>query len=178
MKILLAGPSGVGKTTVAKILAKRLGARYVEVLTDECRRLSDPVKRQICFFDVVGRGVIDAKGFPFDLVLDNAMLSVYGYTMAIARDTMVGRSAAWIEWAKWEAENFRVVLLIVKSRKVLAERIAKRQRKTDPYENKLRIHMSAQRYMVTLARRLGIPIVDTTEKTPEGVAEEVLKRLT
>jgi len=195
MRLHLAGVAGVGKTTVARIVAERLGLRYHPVEAVECWRLYD-LPRQACFL-----GSFAARLFSVNdrLVADNSLLSVLAYTGVFA-DRMLEKYAAQrdvssvaatymsmiidhtLDLFRREASIADIVALRAEP-ETLEERIARRlleeSRRLENInvEGNIEMHVKAQEILVYNARKHGIPIVDAADKSPEEVAEEVIGAL-
>ena len=84
MGIVLAGATAVGKTTLARRLAKERGLRLVEIDTRRCMGIEPLLARQICFTHTIAAYTLK----PCDeCIFDNSLLTVHAYTALVAEQT-------------------------------------------------------------------------------------------
>lgn len=81
MGIALAGATAVGKTTLARRMARENGLRLVEIDTRRCMKISLPLARQICFVHTIAAYTLKPCD---DCIYDNSLLTVYAYTQILA----------------------------------------------------------------------------------------------
>ena len=171
LKIYLGGVSGVGKSTVAKILSSKLNLPLHEVEARDCWSMSGQY-RQRCFAIKFIRLMNFGHG-----VYTNHVISVYGYTVAMGVEEL-------IEEVKIVSMVNRrgLVVLAVNDPRELKNRIEKRlrndrERGDNRTENNIDLHIKAQQYIIELANTIKIPVLYTDNKTPDDVAEEIIKTI-
>ena len=168
MRIYIAGAAGSGKSTTGRIVSRKIGIPFHEVEARKCWRYTDIVIRQRCFLSEFKKKM--SKG---DGIYSNHLLSVYGYSIALGLPVDLADSIVR------EEREYRPVILFVVSREELRRRILGRmtiddERRTNWVESMIDVHMFAQDVMLKYARINGIPIIDTSNKSVDTVAKEVL----
>ena len=170
MRIVLAGVAGVGKTTVAKLLARKLGLPYRSVEAPKCWPLSDPLERQLCFLCSFQRKLRRGPG-----IYDNSMLTVAAYSAIYNSTATYGVAVAALAIAKTETSR---IVLAARPR-TLRERIVRRledpQRQLSAIEQRIDLHIAAQQTLLRFAKSLDNPVIWTDDKPAETVASEVMK---
>ena len=162
-RIFLAGPSGVGKTTIAKTIAEKYGLEYVEMKAPECIS-SNPFWRQACFRDRFME--ISREHRCRNCVFDNSLLTVYIYGLVHGIDYR----EVLEETIKSMITGEAVHVMLLATPEVVLERLKSRGDCGDP------LYISTFYYFAgRVLRTYGFPSVSTLHKRPEEVAEEVVK---
>lgn len=163
--VALAGVSGVGKSTVARILERVLGYPVVEVEARECWSYPVGVRRQACFArkfaSIIGKR---------EAIYTNSVYSVAAYTLAMK-----------IKPEFEISEPCRTVVLAVSdpdelARRIIARSVHDKQRMFNITEFDVGLHWEAQLRLLRIAAERGLPVVWSDEK-PVKVAETVVKVL-
>ena len=182
--IIIEGVSGVGKSTVARLLARRLGMPLNEVDAPECWGLGLP-ERQECF---LARFVLALR----EGVNTNGLLTVAAYSMAFAEMAWNTVAHGYAYVLSSLARTARAVAASLAQRASVvvfyAEPAELHQRRrgkycaagdgefhpSSPIDCNPVVHELAQRRLLEMAATLSIPVIDTTGKTPEDVAAVVV----
>ena len=177
---VLVGVAGTGKTSVAQLLAKKYNWAYIPVEARACWREPPGLSRQICFL----RMFTLQLGFykKRKAIADNGIASVYAYTKAMPKLPVRREIEMYLrKLSEMEAKHAKVVVLTA-SPDELQRRIEVRlseepSREKSTVEKMIGIHIKAQEYLTEFAKYIGLPIIDTTKKTIEEVAKEVVRRV-
>jgi thymidylate kinase len=150
------------------------GLAMVEVEAPKCWPLAGS-ERQRCFLREFENRV-SARG---SAVFSSSILSVYGYSLALGEEKVALEA---LEKLNERVAKGSYLVLLTASPAVLAKRITRRlqveqSRARNILEKELTVHITAQKYMVEAAEKIGLPIIDTSLDPPKIVAEKVLESL-
>lgn len=169
----------MGKTSTAQKMAEILGIKYIPVDAPFCWKRLAGTNRQLCFLRYF---TSELYGYMRRGVADNGIMSVYAYTKVMPR---IASRKEFEEYLRLlsdiEVERAKVALLVVEPNE-LKKRIEKRlredeKRKQNVVEKDLELHVKAQEILISFAATRGVPVIGTTNKTPEEVAREVIEAL-
>ena len=177
--LVLAGVTGSGKTTLARMLGERLGWPVYTVETTRCMREQGYLRRQLCYAELVSSyTLVDARVG----IVDNSLLSVYAYTLHYA-EMDENRSLYMLaklvkRLALIEKSIHTVIVVAAPDRRTLNERIReKAARGHYPEEDRTWWqvdHWAVQEKLLGIAERWSIPVVVTEgEQAVEMIAEKV-----
>jgi len=164
-RVLLIGMMGVGKTTVGRLLADRLGAVYIDN--------DGSVRRR------TGRGVADILQESGEQALREAERSAFAETLAVPGRTVIGVPGGMVldpaDRALIEDAGSPVVWLRARP-ETIAKRVVGTDRPwlgDDPLASLTRL--AADRH--PLFAEVAHVVVDVDERTPEQVAEATVRLL-
>jgi adenylate kinase family enzyme len=169
-RIYLGGASGVGKTSVARVLGKRLNLPVYEVEARECWEKPAGVERQKCFAMHFFERMRKGPG-----VYTNHLIAVYGYTRAM------GVEGELVDELRIGTEMFRdkLVVLAIRDKDEMLRRILERyskdrDRSRNVVEKEIDLHYTAQKFIIDFAVELGVPVIYMDGKSVEEVAKKVI----
>jgi len=174
--IILRGPSGVGKSTVAKILAKKLGKTIEKLaiipidLGIEKLIINRPKIFERKFSEIMQKNLVclvnNFLSMEYTVIVEGLFYKTYNKLYSLQELISIGKK-----------QKAKVIVIELQSNfKTIEERIKLREKENPKHDNK--IEHARKRYNLFMRKlHLNAIKIDTEEKSPEKIVGEIISKI-